>query len=201
MAIRRRCVLRWSSVTLRFSRQVQDCTGLLYQVRPLPISARPRHTTKPNEVHNDTTTLSSFLLGIRSSVVVIVVGGAYVILQFIRCLWAAVEGLTVREFMRIKPEELKPFEKENAAAYQTRIDNRELECFADNVLVVDDKISQLKLAHRALKNALGGLLFLVIALGSIAIYNAMQPKSSGKVSTREEVPLLWESRDSGGYRG
>jgi hypothetical protein len=109
-----------------------------------------------------------------SSVTFTAAGGAYIILQFICTVWSAVKGLQLHAFQRLTVQTFTPQPNETTEAYRVRITDASIACHLHNESVTNKKASQLKLAHRAMKNALGMLLVIVLALGSIAIYNASQ---------------------------
>ena len=105
------------------------------------------------------------------SVGLVVLSGAHVILQLLRTVLAAIAGLGVQIFQRVALEELTPQADETADAYRTRVLETRIKCFLYNQSVTDGKVSQLKVAYRAIENALGMLLLLVVILGIIAISN------------------------------
>ncbi len=105
------------------------------------------------------------------SVVLIVAGGAYVALQFLRAVFAAIDGIGRKQFLRLTIDDIHPQTNESPETYRLRILHAQLSCSTHNSKVTNDKVSQLALAHRAIKNALGMLLFLIVALGIVAIFN------------------------------
>jgi len=120
----------------------------------------------------------------------IIGGGAYLILQFLRTLWAAIAGLTPRAFMQLIAADLAANPDERAEGgtvtdnYHVRLTNEKLKCYAYNGWVTNKKLSQLNLAHRALKNALGMLFLLALTLAVIAIRNL--PENS---RSRHQTPV------------
>src|SRR5438067_1342343 len=86
-------------------------------------------------------------------------------------------------------EELAPRGGEAEDAYDTRIIEARINCFLYNVEVTDQKVSQLKVAYRALKNALGMLLLLVIEVFHGFIRESQLAYESQLVMSREMSPF------------
>ena len=106
--------------------------------------------------------------------VVVVVVAIYVALQLIRTVFAAVTGIQRKAFMALSIEDVTPKGQETEEEYRVRITNEKTRCLAGNTRVIDYKVTQLAVAHRAIKNALFGLLILLPLLGGIAVFNAVQ---------------------------
>ena len=104
-----------------------------------------------------------------------VVVAIYVALQLIRTLFAAVTGIQRKAFRELWIKEVTPKDQETEDEYRVRITNEKTRCLVANTRIIDDKVTQLAVAHRAIKNALFGLLILLLLLGGIAVYNAVQP--------------------------
>ena len=93
----------------------------------------------------------------------------YTIVNLLRSVWATVSGLMRRGFGEISYSDLAPRDKESELEYRTRVLNRHLNHAEWNDWVLDQKVSELAVAHVALRNALsatGGLIIagLVVAL-------------------------------------
>ena len=93
----------------------------------------------------------------------------YTIVNLLLSVWSTVSGLMRRGFGEISYADLAPREKESEIEYRTRIVNRHLNHAEWNDWVLDQKVSELAVAHVALRNALsatGGLIIvgLVVAL-------------------------------------
>ena len=108
------------------------------------------------------------------SVVVVVVVAIYVALQLIRTVFAAVTGIQRKAFMALWIDDVTPKGQETEEEYRVRITNEKTRCLVDNTRIIDYKVTQLAVAHRAIKNALFGLLILLPLLGGIAVFNAVQ---------------------------
>jgi hypothetical protein len=93
----------------------------------------------------------------------------YLGVNLLRSLWAAVSGLMRRSYRDIAYEDIMPAVNEDHIAYRARLLNQHLSNARWNDWVLDQKVSELAVAHVALRNALsatGGLIViaLVIAL-------------------------------------
>jgi len=93
----------------------------------------------------------------------------YTIVNLLLSVWSTVSGLMRRGFGEISYGDLAPREEESEIEYRTRILNRHLNHAEWNDWVLDQKVSELAVAHVALRNALsatGGLIIvgLVVAL-------------------------------------
>ena len=94
----------------------------------------------------------------------------YVALQLIRSLWATVTGLVRKEYRQISPEEMTPRHCETAAEYRVRLLNLQVSCMRFNESAVDQKVSEMAVAHVALKNALTACFPLTILVFVIAVF-------------------------------
>ena len=87
----------------------------------------------------------------------------YVALQLWRALWSAIAGLTRRAYKALSIDELLPVVTgEELGEYRNRILNIHLYILDYNSWVVDQKVSDMAVAHRAYQNMLGGTLVLVV---------------------------------------
>jgi len=90
----------------------------------------------------------------------------YIALMLLRSLWATVAGLMRRGYKQLTCEEIIPKDKENKIRYKTRLLNQKLNHVNWNDWVVNHKVSEMAVAHTALRNALvatGGVIFLALA--------------------------------------
>ena len=90
----------------------------------------------------------------------------YVAVQILRSLWSTVSGLIRRSYRQLSPEAMIPEDSETDDTYQIRIMNLEVNNMRFNEWVVDKKVSEMAVAHVALKNALTAT-FALIALALV----------------------------------
>lgn len=98
----------------------------------------------------------------------------YVALQFLLALIRSIRGLSTRAYSGSVIGALSPAPREALDAYLATmcIDiARHIEQHRD---VTNTKFDQLRVAHRAVLNAVGGLLIAIIALGAIAISESLK---------------------------
>ena len=106
-----------------------------------------------------------------SSVFGITALACYVILQFLRALLAAIEGLHRRGFLVPTPTSLwAQTDQESLDAYTLRACADLAERLHANRETTNDKVSHMALAHRAYRNALVGMLVAVMIVGGLILY-------------------------------
>lgn len=96
----------------------------------------------------------------------------YIALNLLRSLWATVAGLMRRGYKQLTCEDIIPKDKEDKIGYKTRLLNQKLNHVKWNDWVVDQKVSEMAVAHTALRNALfatGGVIFLALATAVLKI--------------------------------
>ena len=93
----------------------------------------------------------------------------YANVQILRSLWSTVGGLTRRSFKELAPGDFVPRRDENGEGYRTRLLNLQVNNMCWNEWVVDQKVSDMAVAHVALKNALTAVSLLVLLALAIAI--------------------------------
>ena len=71
--------------------------------------------------------------------------------------------------MKLRAEDVAPIIGENESAYRKRILNTRIHNIDYNSWVIDQKVSDMAVAHRAYKNMLGGVLILIVAIAMIVI--------------------------------
>ena len=87
----------------------------------------------------------------------------YVALQLCRVLWSAIDGLTRRAYKTLSINEFLPVVTgEGLGEYRNRILNIRIYILDYNNWVIDQKVGDMAVAHRAYKNMLGGTLFLIV---------------------------------------
>ena len=89
----------------------------------------------------------------------------YIAMNLLRSLWATVTGLIRRGYKQITCEDIIPKDKEDNLRYKTRLLNERLNHVKWNDWAVDQKVSEMAVAHTALRNALfatGGVIFLAV---------------------------------------
>ena len=106
-----------------------------------------------------------------ASIVVLVFIGSYTIAQFIRIVWAAVEGLSRRPYRQVSAGDVVHHQNESDQDYRARILNEQYQSLDQNIETTNERVSQFAIACRATKNALVGLLALLVTFGVVLIYN------------------------------
>ena len=90
----------------------------------------------------------------------------YIAMNLLRSLWATVAGLMRRGYKQLTCEDIIPKDKEDKIRYKARLLNQRLNHVKWNDWVVNQKVSEMAVAHTALRNALvatGGVIFLALA--------------------------------------
>ena len=96
----------------------------------------------------------------------------YIALMLLRSLWATVAGLMRRGYKQLTCEEIIPKDKEDKTCYKARLLNQRLNHVKWNDWVVNQKVSEMAVAHATLRNALvatGGVIFLALATAVIKL--------------------------------
>jgi len=90
----------------------------------------------------------------------------YIAMSLLISLWATVSGLIRRDYKQLTCEDIIPKDKENKISYKVRVLNEKLNHVKWNEWVVDQKVSEMAVAHKALRNALvatGGVILVALA--------------------------------------
>ena len=95
---------------------------------------------------------------------------AYIALQLARTLLATVKGLTRREFYHLGTKDMSPLKVEPAEDYRLRILNLRVDCMYKNERIVNKIVSEMAVAHVAIRNALGGSSVLIVSAIVMAIW-------------------------------
>lgn len=117
----------------------------------------------------------AFLTGERATnfgprgLLIIEIGGCYVGLQFLRALFAAINGLSVRGFSSIFFDSAPPQPSETKDGYLFRICRELSSAIHKNNEVIDGKADQLMVAHDSIKNAVWGLIIVLSIILGITI--------------------------------
>ena len=89
----------------------------------------------------------------------------YVALQMCRVLWSAIDGLTRRAYKTLSVDESLPITTgEGLEEYRNRILSIRIYILEYNSWVIDQKVSDMAVAHRAYKNVIAGTLFLIVVI-------------------------------------
>ena len=86
----------------------------------------------------------------------------YVAVQLLRSLWSTVAGLVRRSYKQLSPEDMIPEDNETGEVYQARVLNLQVNYMRSNEWVVDQKVSEMAVAHAALRNALTATFSLIV---------------------------------------
>ena len=96
----------------------------------------------------------------------------YIAINLLRSLWATVNGLMRRGYKQLHWKDMVPGKEESSKLYKVRILNQQLDHIKWNEWVLDQKVSQMAVAHEALRNALaatGGVILTTLAIAVIKL--------------------------------
>jgi hypothetical protein len=97
-------------------------------------------------------------------ILVIILLGSYVVLQLIRALLAAIDGLERKDFKTLTHEILSPHANETANNYYSRLFDQSISCMEFNQKTINAKVDQMTLAHISLRNAMRGFILVLLAI-------------------------------------
>ena len=119
--------------------------------------------------------LSSGRVGnfVPESVVVISVISVYVALQFLRAMLAAVAGLTRRAYAGPRMSEIVPSGREGVGGYLRRTCNECMCRIEQHREATNEKVSQLAVAHEAMRNAVTALVVQLVVLVGIVVWESV----------------------------
>ena len=86
----------------------------------------------------------------------------YAAVQILRSLWATVAGLVRRPYKQLSPADIVPQDGEANEWYRVRLLNLQINHLCWNEWVIDQKVSDMAVAHTALRNALTVVFLLVV---------------------------------------
>ena len=97
----------------------------------------------------------------------------YVAVQILRSLWATVAGLMRKSYKQLSPDDIVPRGGEASDAYRVRLLNLQVSHMCWNEWAIDQKVSDMAVAHTALRNVLtAGFLLIVLTLVIAAFHLA-----------------------------
>ncbi len=119
------------------------------------------------------TIVFGFLFGLAGTFLVqsrglrwIIAGGAiYLVLQICSAMFAAVRGLSRQSYDGLTFSDVTPTQTESEQAYLLRRCQRALQIISDHYVVNNSKVTQMAVAHCAMRNFLWGLLLFAIIGG------------------------------------
>ena len=114
----------------------------------------------------NTEVLSCVIMSAYITAIVIVF---YILIQRWIVLWNVISGLTRRGYMKLCAEDIAPTIGENESTYRKRILNARIYNTDYNNWVINRKVSDMAVAHRAYKNMLGGVLTLIVTIAIIIV--------------------------------
>jgi hypothetical protein len=128
---------------------------------------------------------------------------AYVGLQLVRATSAAVAGLRRRNYLQLEPYDLLPEPGELPPATTKRIINLRLDCFLDDQERNNDKVTQMEVAHVALRNSFAGLTILILLMFGISAIGVPGKPLEARVINRlrGDSDLLEKLRGAPGPQG
>lgn len=106
----------------------------------------------------------------RLPAVLVIVIVSYIAIQLLRTLWCALGGLTRRGYSEISADALLANESESCEEYRIRVGNSRLYNLEHNGWVINQKVSDMAVAHKAYSNALLGAFILVTLTLSLALF-------------------------------
>jgi hypothetical protein len=99
----------------------------------------------------------------------VVIGACYVVLQMLRALSAAINGLRRRGFQVLSLEDVRPKPDQEKNDYLVLLCEELCATITNNREAINVKVDQLELGHTSLKNAVAGLLITMVTVLSITI--------------------------------
>lgn len=100
---------------------------------------------------------------------VVAVSAFYAIIQLLRAVSADLSGIERQAYKQLTMASISPRDAETAMAYRCRIMNLRTNHAQMNQWVVDQKVSQMALSHRALRNALCTIPILAVTAMIVAL--------------------------------
>lgn len=94
----------------------------------------------------------------------------YIVIQLYCSLRATLNGLIRRDYQVMPLEALTPIEGESKDMYRTRLLNIQINSMHQHEWAVNQKVSQMAVAHRALKNALAGAGLLACLAVAVVVF-------------------------------
>ena len=95
----------------------------------------------------------------------------YVVVQLIRCLFAVIGGLQRRTFRSLSLQDMDPLVGDDELVYRRRLLDTKRRQIAANDASVDEKTTEMAIAHVAYQNALFALLIIVLVSAAFAAVN------------------------------
>ena len=106
----------------------------------------------------------------RTSTLFVEIGGFFIAFQFVRAMLAATEGLERKGYYFTSLRDIPPKIDEKKGEYIRRLCEDLAANLRNNREVTNGKVNQLALGHRTIKNAVFGLLVLILVLVLITIF-------------------------------
>ena len=97
----------------------------------------------------------------------------YILAQIVFCLMAALRGMVRRGYKRLTPEGITPRAGETTEQYRIRLLNYQAQNVIWNDWVVNGKVSDMAVAHEALKNALWATIPLLCVTAVFAVLQVL----------------------------
>ena len=109
----------------------------------------------------------------RSGTAVAILIVFYILAQILCSLMATLRGLTRRGYRQLVPSKIIPLPGETGDAYRIRLLNAWAQAIAYNDWVVGGKVSEMAVAHVALRNALCGIVPLLCVAAVLAVLQVL----------------------------
>lgn len=123
--------------------------------------------------------------------ILILIPLAYVAVELVRCLSAALSGLSRRAYEGLSTKALIPVDAETAKTYRHRIVADQFGCLQYNIRVNDQVLNQMALAHTALRNVLWGIAALAVAGIIVAGIERWSDSDSAHPDVSDPTPTGW----------
>ena len=109
----------------------------------------------------------------RGGTAVAIIMVSYILAQILCSLMATLRGLTRRGYRQLAPNIIIPLSGETGDAYRIRLLNSWARAIAYNEWVVGGKVSEMAVAHVALRNALWGIVPLLCVAAVLAVLQVL----------------------------
>ena len=109
----------------------------------------------------------------RSGTVVAIILVSYILVQILRSLMVTLRGLTRRGYRQLVPSQIIPISGETGYAYRIRLLNSWARAITYNEWVVGGQVSEMAVAHVALRNALWGTVPLLCVAVVLAVLQVL----------------------------
>ena len=127
----------------------------------------------------------------------------YAAIQLLAAVRSAIRGLERRSYEHLRPAEVMPSAQESSQEYQLRMAKAYTRTALQHQCVTNDKVSQMAVAHVALRNFVGAVFTLVVGLGAVLLLTPSGDTVTNRVlrELRSDSELIEVLRGPRGLRG